>query len=246
MDSRMRTTILGVAAVGLATIALVSAQVAPGKAAVEKIVKDYLIANPEILIDVQNALDRKQAANEAQSQQTALTKIGEAALTDPKVAFIQGPADAKVTVVQFFDYHCGFCKASLPAMKKALERGGSVRFAFVEYPILSAESLIAAQAAVAARQQPGKYMAFHIALMETTGALPRERILSIAQTVGLDIPKLEMDMASDATRASLQASNALAQQLHVNGTPTFVINGKFLVGQIDDAELTKLLKDGQA
>lgn len=246
MDSRTRTTVLAVAAIGLATVAFVSAQGTPGKAAVEKIVKDYLIANPEILIDVQNALDRKQAANEDQTRQTALAKIGEAALTDPKIAFIHGPADAKVTVVQFFDYHCGFCKASLPAMKKALERGGSVRFAFVEYPILSAESLVAAQAAVAARQQPGKYMAFHIALMETTGALPRERILNIAKNVGLDIPKLEMDMASDVTRESLQASHALAEQLHVNGTPTFVINGKFLVGQIDDAQLTELLKEGHA
>ncbi len=250
MDRLFRNVVLGAAAIAFATISYVTAQGAAtlngGRGQIEAIVKDYLTANPEILVEMQGALERKQTAAEEQTRLAALTKIGQAALTDPKVAFTYGPEDAKVTVVEFFDYRCGFCKASLPAMKKAVAAGGKVRFAFVEFPILSADSLVAAQAAVAARAQPDKYVPFHLALMETTGDLPRTRVLEIARNLGIDVAKLERDMASEETRASLQASHALAEQLNINGTPTFIINGKFHVGQIGEAELTELLKDGHA
>ena len=89
---------------------------------------------------------------------------GCAVFSDPNVAYVTGPANAKVTVVEFFDYRCPHCKTSLPAVKALLARDKSVRFAFIEYPILTADSLMAAQAAVAARRQSGaKYVAFHFA-----------------------------------------------------------------------------------
>jgi protein-disulfide isomerase len=138
------------------------------------------------------------------------------------------------------------CKASLEAMKKAVATNSKVRFSFIEYPILTADSLVAARAAVAARQQPGKYVPFHVALMATSGDLPKERILAIAKTSGLDVAKLAKDMDDPAVTASIDASHALAQKLHVDGTPTFVINGQFWVGELTDAKLQSLIKAGES
>lgn len=216
---------------------------APDKAAIEKIVHDYLLAHPEILIEVSNALQAKQAADSERAQTAALKQVGLAALLDPKVAYVTGPANAKVTVVEFFDYRCPHCKTSLPAVKGLLARDKNVRFALIEYPILTADSLLASQAAVAARRQSGaKYLAFHFALMSTNGDLPRERILDIARSVGLDIVKLQKDMQDGVTLASIKASNDLAQRLHLDGTPSFIVNNKVVVGELTDAELAAMVK----
>lgn len=215
----------------------------PNKAAIEKIVHDYLLAHPEILIQMSNALQAKQAADQQREQVAALAQVGLAKLLDPKVAYVVGPANAKVTIVEFFDYRCPHCKTSLPAIKALLARDKNVRFAFVEYPILTADSMLAAQAAVAARRQSGpKYMAFHFALMSTNGDLPRERILGIARGAGLDVARLQRDMQDATTLASIKASQDLAQRLHLDGTPSFVINNKVVVGELTDAELAQLVK----
>ena len=212
------------------------------RAQVEKIVREYLVAHPEILIEMTNALQRKQEAEGTQARQKAIAQIGMRALIDPRVAFVTGPANAKVTVVEFFDYRCGYCKASLPAMKALVARG-DVRVALIEYPILTADSLVAAQAAVASRRQSGpKYLAFHFALMSATGDLPRERILDIARAVGLDIARLQRDMQDPAVHASVKASQEIAQRLHLDGTPSFVINNKVMVGQLSAEELNALVK----
>lgn len=212
------------------------------RAQVEKIVREYLIAHPEILVEMSNALQRKQDAENARARSSALSQVGMRALLDPKVSYVTGPANARVTIVEFFDYRCIHCKASLPAIK-ALIAKGAVRFAFVEYPILTADSMLAAQAAVAARMQSGpKYMAFHFALMQTSGDLPRERIMEIAQGVGLDIARLQRDMQSPQVQASVKASQELAQRLRLDGTPSFVINNKVVVGELTEAELANLIK----
>jgi protein-disulfide isomerase len=216
--------------------------------AVEKVVHAYLLKNPQLLIEMQTALQEKQEAEETEARNTALGKLGREALTNPKIAYATGPADAKVTIVEFFDYKCGYCKASLAAMKKALGTHKDVRFAFVEYPILSPESLVAARAAVASRRQGDKYVPFHLALMEATGALPEERILELAKSVGLDVAQLKTDMDDKAVMDSLQASRELADKLRINGTPTFIINDKFHVGQVTEtgeSSLASLIKAAQ-
>lgn len=219
---------------------------AANKAAIEKIVHDYLVAHPEILIEMTSALQHKQeaeAADQQRAQQAAIKQMGLGPLVDPRVAYVVGPANAKVTIVEFFDYRCPHCKTSLPAVKNLLARDKNVRFAFIEYPILTPDSLMAAQAAVAARRQSGpKYMAFHFALMSSSGELPRERILEMARSVGLDIARLQRDMQDATVLASLKASSALAQRLHLDGTPSFVINNKVVVGELTDAELAALVR----
>jgi protein-disulfide isomerase len=212
------------------------------RAAIEKIVREYIVAHPEIVIQALRAAQRKEEEQAIRARDAAIAQVGMRALLDPRVAYVVGPANAKVTVVEFFDYRCGYCKSSTPATKALLARG-DVRFAFIEYPILTADSLMAAQAAVAARRQSGqKYVAFHYALMAANGALPRERILEIARGVGLDIARLQRDMQDPAVLASVKASQDVAQRLRLDGTPTFVINNKVLVGGLTAAELTALVK----
>ena len=220
-----------------------AAPAAPDKAAVEKIVREYLLTHPEILFEMQDALDTKREVSDRKARADSLAKVGRAALTDPKIAFVTGPADAKVTVVEFFDYRCVYCKASLEAMKTAIKSGGKVRFSFIEYPILTADSMIAARAAVAARRQTGKYVPFHLALMATQGDLPKERVLAIAKSVGIDVAKLEKDMNDPAVTASIEASRALAKSLRVDGTPTFLINDQFWIGKLTEAKLQSLIKE---
>lgn len=210
--------------------------------AIEKIVHDYLLAHPEILREMSAALTAKDEATEQKLREQALAKAGRQVLVDPKIAYLVGPPDAKVTVVEFFDYRCPHCKNSLPDVKRLVETDHAVRFSFIEYPILTQDSVEAAKAAVAARRQGDKYLAFHFALMATTGSLPKERILSIAKDVGLDVPKLEKDMNDPAVEDVIKQSIALADKLHFNGTPTFVINNTIIVGELTHGELADLVK----
>jgi protein-disulfide isomerase len=229
---------------GAFATAMATGQVSVGgpanKAQIEQVVHDYLIAHPEIMVEVSQRLDMQQAAATDKARKDALFALGPKALTDPNVAYVSGPATAKVTVAEFFDYRCPHCKASMAAMKHLLEGNPNVRVAFIERPILTPDSLWAAQAAVASRRQGDKYVPFHFALMATTGELPKDRILDIAKTVGLDVAKLEKDMADPAVLESIKQSNGLADKLHFDGTPTFVINDKIVVGELSDAELQQL------
>ena len=209
-------------------------------------VHDYLVENPEILIEMEQVLAVRQESEQQAVRQQALNAVGIDALLDPTVSFVEGPDDAKATVIEFFDYRCGYCKATLPAMKAVLADRPDVRFAFVEYPILTDDSLVAARAAVASRRQAGMYMPFHLALMETQGDLPLERILSIAESVGIDVAQLQVDMEDPSILESIEKSYALAQDLRVNGTPTFVINGKMVVGQISEAQLISYIDQEQS
>jgi protein-disulfide isomerase len=247
METTLKTAAGGVAlfALGAVVTAVAVGQVSVGsgvgnKAQVEQVVHDYLIGHPEILAEMSNRLDVQQNAAAEKARKDALFALGPGALTNPNIAYVAGPKDAKVTVAEFFDYRCPHCKASLGAMRHLLDKGQNVRIAFIERPILTPDSLWAAQAAVAARRQGDKYVPFHFALMATAGELPKERILDIAKQVGLDAARLEKDMADPAVLDSIKQSNALADKLHFDGTPTFVINDRIIVGELTDSELQQL------
>lgn len=220
----------------------VSVGVWANRAQIEQVVQEYLLAHPDIIIEMSNRLDTQQARAEEKARDDALFDIGTAALLDPKVAFVVGPADAKVTVAEFFDYRCPYCKASLGAVQALIDSGLKVRVAFIERPILTPDSHVAARAAIAARRQNGKYLPFHHALMESMGELSRERIFDIAKTVGIDTAQLERDMADPAVEESVKLSTALATNLKLTGTPTFVINDRIIVGAVSSEELQSMVK----
>ena len=204
-------------------------------------IHDYLMRNPEILVDMTNKMQADQAMQEDAARQAAVDKIGLEAFFNPKLAFVTGPANAKTTLIEFFDYNCPYCRASLPAVKKFYDKHkNDTRFAFIEFPIKGPNSIVAAHAAIAARNQPDKYLKFYFALMNEQELATPDLIFSVARKAGLDVDKLKKDMMDKSVDASVKAAHDLAIAAKIDGTPAFIINGRMREGAINDTILAKL------
>jgi protein-disulfide isomerase len=202
----------------------------------------YLLAHPDVIVEMTNKLQAQQDAQDDNTRQRAVNKVGLKAYFDPRVAFVTGPANAKTTVVEFYDYNCPYCRASVPAMRKFYQMHKDVRFAFIEFPIKGPQSTAAARAAMAARKQPDKYVAFHFALMSQDGLVDQNAVFSIAKKTGLDVTKLKTDMASPSVDYALAAAHTLAQASGIDGTPAFIVNGKIREGAVTDDDLAQMAK----
>ncbi len=205
------------------------------RADVENIIKEYLMENPEILREALIELDKKE-------DRAALAAVSDALFKDPRDVSI-GPKDAKVTVVEFFDYNCGFCKTSSNWVKGVMEKyPDDVRVVFKELPILDGRtktSRNAAKAALAAGRQ-GKYSTIHFSLMNER-SLTKERVLAIAEKAGLDMDKLKKDMEDPEMDRQLEDGLLLANRIpSLTGTPFFVINDDFIAGA-DTRKLDEML-----
>jgi protein-disulfide isomerase len=234
---------LGGAAIAVVIVLILAATgtLPVSHAASDARIHDYLLRNPGILVDMSNRLQADQAAQEDARRQRAVDKIGLKAFFDPKLAFVTGPTDAKITVVEFFDYNCPYCRASLPAMKKFYSaHKKDARFAFIEFPIKGENSIIAAHAAIAARKQPDKYLAFYFALMDEQELATPDLVFSVARKAGLNVEKLKQDMMDKSVDASIKAAHDLAMAAKIDGTPAFIINGRMREGAINDTILSKL------
>jgi protein-disulfide isomerase len=209
-------------------------------------IRSYLMGHPQLVAEMTDRLQKQQEDDQSTAQRDAMRKLGIATFFDPKVAFITGPADAKKNLVEFYDYDCPYCRASLPAMKKFYEaHKDDMRFAFIELPIPSLHgpsAVVAARASLAARNQPDKYMALHFALLGQQHAVDEKSVYDVAQSVGLDMAKLKADMQRPEIDATLAASRKLADSASIDGTPTFVINGAIRPGMVDDDALAELTK----
>jgi protein-disulfide isomerase len=208
--------------------------------------QDYLMLHPELAPAMMGRAQQLDDQKQAVDQAAAMKKVGLAALFDPAVAFVTGPADAKTTLVEFYDYDCPFCRASLPAVKKFYDDHKSdTRFSFIEFPIADLHgpsALLAARASLAARRQPERYMDFHFTLLGEKGQMTEQMIYADAAKAGMDVDKLKADMADPAVEKTLTSSIALAHKVGVDGTPTFVLNGKFHPGAVDDETLASEMK----
>jgi protein-disulfide isomerase len=206
----------------------------------------YLLRHADILPVMLNRAQAMEELKQQAEQAAAMKKLGQAAFFDPAVAFVTGPADAKNTLVEFYDYDCPYCRASLPAMKKFYEaHKNDTRFSFIEFPIkqLHGESAIfAAKASLAARRQPAQYMDFHFALLGHEDQVGEEDIYAEAAKAGMDVNKLKADMKDPGIEKTLNASIELAHKAGVDGTPTFIFNGKFRPGAVDDETLADQMK----
>ncbi len=207
----------------------------------ESVIHDYLVNHPQLLVEMSDALQASYAKEQAQKQQAMVTKLGEAAFFDPKIAFVTGPADAKNTVVEFFDYNCPFCRASVTEVERFYrEHKDDTRFAFIEYPIKGQESEFAARVALAARDQPDKYLDLHFSLLKETDLVDDTTVYAMAQKAGMDIKKISADAASPAIEETILAARSLADLVGFNGTPTYIINGQVVLGTIKPGQLEKL------
>ncbi len=208
-----------------------------------KAIHAYLLEHPDVVVEMTNKLSVQEDALNAKNQADALQRIGMKSFFDPKIAFVTGPTDAKMTLVEFFDYNCPYCRASVPALKKYYEgHKNDTRFSFIEFPIKGPNSTIAARAGLAARLQPDKYLAFHFALMNEEGMVTEDIVYADAAKAGLDVAKLKADMNSKAIDAAIDTAHKLAVRAKIDGTPTFLINGKLRPGAVDYETLDALMK----
>lgn len=204
----------------------------------------YMMRHPELAAAMLGRYQQQEEMKQKAQQSAAL--MNKAAFFDPKIAFVAGPADAKNTFVEFYDYDCPFCRASLPAIRKFYEANkDKVRFAFIEYPIEQLHgpsAMFAAKASLAARKQREQYMDFHFALLAEEGAITEAMIYANAAKAGMDVARLKADIQDPETQKALDASIALARKTGIDGTPTFILNGKLRPGMVEDKDLAEAMK----
>ncbi len=235
MFATLRSILLGAA---LALTALVPAMAAGFDAAqrgeIEKIIREYLIANPQVLQDVMMELEKRQAAMDSQRQQAAVRENAKELFSSSRHVVIGNP-QGNVTMVEFFDYNCGYCKRAMDDMMTLLKTDRNLKVILKEFPVLGPGSLEAAKVATAVRIQDKtgkKYLDFHQRLMGGRGQADKARALAAAKDAGFDVAKIEKDLESEEVKASLQESFKIAQALALNGTPSYVIGDKVIVGAV--------------
>lgn len=201
----------------------------------------YLMSHPSVAIDmVQKAQLEEDAARQRQLQ-ASVDKIGLSSYFNPKLAYVAGPANARHSLVEFFDYNCAHCRNSYPIVQKFFNaHRKDTRFAFIELPIFGKDSNSAARAALAARRQPEKYIPYHFALMSTDGAVDTNRLVAAAEAAGLDLNRLTVDLKDPAVNKAMTAAHALAARTGVTGTPFFIIDGKPHEGEITLEDLGRI------
>lgn len=232
----IRLTLVALAAIFLwAPVQPAAAQEAMDKAAIEEIVRDYLLENPEIIVEAMERLQAKEREEQLARAKEAIAENSDAlfnASYDP----VAGNPDGDVTIVEFFDYHCGYCKRVMDTMLDVSEQDGNVRIVFKEFPILSTESGIAARAALASKNQ-GKYTEFHVAMMRASGRLTEPKIMAIAEDLGIDTDQLKKDMKNPLIEAQIAENYRLADALGIRGTPAFVIGEQLIPGAVGEDSL---------
>jgi len=211
---------------------------------IEQIVRDYLLAHPEVLVESLTEFQRRQKVAEQQRQQESVAS-SRAALTEDPDAPVIGNPEGDVAIVEFLDYKCPYCKRVAGTLKDVIAADGKIRLVMKEFPILGPRSIQAARAALAVARQ-GKYEAFHWALMTEPGDMSDPHIRQVARTVGVDVDRMMEDMESPEIQAMIARNHDLAQALQITGTPAFVIGDTLVPGAIDRKTLEHLVDQARA
>lgn len=204
---------------------------------IKALIAETLRDNPELILEALQALEARQAEAEAAAAAAVLTNERALLERDPNAPVLGNP-DGDVTVVEFFDYNCPYCKRAMPEIDALLAQDGQIRLVLREWPILSEGSALAARAALAARKQ-GKYPEMHDALMNMRGKLEADTVMRIAGEVGLDLEKLKADMQSPEVEEHIATSMRLADALGFNGTPAFIVGDQLIPGFVEKAQLAE-------
>lgn len=199
---------------------------------VEKIVHEYLLKNPEVVIQAINKYQRiREIAADAKKRE-AMTTMSNSLKNNPNDP-VMGNPDGDLTVVEFFDYRCGYCKKVFPDVQKLIKSDGNIRYVLKEFPILGPESVYASRAAQAVwLHQTDKYTPFHIAMMTNRGGLGKGKVMKLAKDVGIDTAALKTQMEDPLVDETLAASAEQAQALGITGTPAFIFGNDIAPGAI--------------
>ena len=210
------------------------------KSALEALVRDYILRHPEIILESVAGMEARQKAGKDAAAAAALVEHRQALernAADP----VLGNPDGDVTIAEFFDYQCGYCKTMTGPLMELVRDDGRIRLVLKEFPILGPESALAARASLAAGRQ-GKYEPFHMALMGLRGRLNEGAIWQVAAETGLDLERLRQDMASPEVNAVIEANYRLAQALGIEGTPAFAIGDALVPGPAPREHLAGLVQ----
>jgi protein-disulfide isomerase len=206
---------------------------------IERIIREYLIKNPEVLQEAIAELEKKQAAAEAEKNKAAVKDNAATLFNSPRQVVIGNP-QGDVTFVEFFDYNCGYCKSAMTDMLDLMKHDPKLKVVLKEFPVLGPGSIEAARVATAVRMQDKsgkKYLEFHQKLLTGRGQVDKARALAVAKEVGLDVARIERDMASEEAGLTLEESFKLAEKLGLNGTPSYVIGNDVVIGAVGLAAL---------
>jgi protein-disulfide isomerase len=206
----------------------------PQRGEIESIVREYLISHPEVLQEAMAELERRQTAAEAEKHKDAVKQNAKTLFSSPRQVALGNPS-GDVTFVEFFDYNCAYCKRAMGDMLALLKDDSKLKIVLKEFPVLGPGSVEAAQVAVALHMQDKngqKYLEFHQKLLGGRGQADKARALAVAKDVGADMPRLEKDMQSPEVKATLEENFKLAETLGLNGTPSYVIGDKVIVGAV--------------
>ncbi len=205
------------------------------------IIREYLLKNPELLVEVSEELQkRQQIADDAQRNDTLATNAAE--IFHAKNDLVAGNPKGAITMVEFFDYNCAWCKKGLPEVLRLLDSEKDVRLVMKEFPIFGEDSDYAARAALASEAQ-GKYWPFHLAMLGHEGKLTKANVDEIAGKQGLDVAKMKSDMKSAAIRSQIARTQELAKSLAISGTPAFVVDQKLIPGYMPHDGLQAAIKE---
>ncbi|HZE52420.1 MAG TPA: DsbA family protein [Bradyrhizobium sp.] len=201
---------------------------------IETIIRNYLIAHPEVLEEAMAELNKRQAAAEAEKHEASVAQNSDMIFNSPR-GVVLGNKDGDVTFVEFFDYNCGYCKRAMTDMLDLMKSDSKLKVVLKEFPVLSQGSVEAAQVAVAVRMQdPGgkKYLDFHQRLLGGRGQADKARAIAAAKEAGLDVARIEKDLASPEVRATIEENFKLAESMGMNGTPSYVIGKQVVIGAV--------------
>ncbi|MGB0056645.1 MAG: DsbA family protein [Methyloceanibacter sp.] len=238
--------VAAVTAAGTSYLVLRYKPVSMDQQRVERIMRDYLTKNPQILVEMATQLDKRQA-----SQQTKVISDNADAIFRSPVSHVAGNPNGDVSVVEFFDYNCPFCRHALHDVVKLIDDDGKVRLVLKELPILSDDSVAAAKLALASNKQ-GKYFEMHQKLLSEPGKADKAKALRIAKDLGLDVDQLQKDADDPDIKKALDEAKDLAQKLGLQGTPMFLIGDRTISGAPDDlfdqleAKVTEVRQKGCA
>jgi protein-disulfide isomerase len=233
----MKTTAL---ALGLAIVPIAGFAQEPSDARIKELALEAIRENPQIIMEAVQLLEQQQAATQAEAAADVLKNQRQLLENDPNAPVLGNP-QGDVTVVEFFDYNCPYCRRAMSEVQGLLDADQDVRLVYREWPILSEGSVFAAKAALAAREQ-GKYEEFHWALMGMEERAEEASVMRLAEEIGLDIERLRTDMESPKVQEHIDESMRLSQALGFNGTPSFVIGEDLVPGFVEQEQLETLVE----
>ena len=211
---------------------------------IKALVAEALRENPELILEAIQALEERQAEAQAAAATAALANERDTLERDPNAPVLGNP-EGDITVVEFFDYNCPYCKRAMPEVDALLAEDGNIRLVMREWPILSEGSAFAARAALASRKQ-GKYAELHNALMGMRGKVEADTVLRVAGEIGLDLDRLKADMQAPEIDEHIATSMRLAEALGFNGTPSFVVGDQLVPGFVEKAQLSEIVTSVRA